>query len=137
MTIKEYLNQYMVMSKRIELIDQQIAEAQAERDSIAINLDGLPSGSGISDKTGRLASTIADLQEDLTDIRTAAWKTKSRILHTILSVDHEDYQQILLLRYINGMTWDSIADEMYYSRQWVTVLHGRALEYLRERTGLD
>lgn len=137
MTVKEYLNQYLILNKRIQLLDQQIAEVEAEMERVTAELDGMPHGTGLSDKVGELATTLADLKWDLTDMRTEAWKVKARVMHTILSVDNEDYQQVLMLRYVEDMHWQAIADEMYYTRRWVTTLHGRALEYLRSKTGMD
>lgn len=137
MTIKEYLNQYLILEKRIQLLDEEIAEVEEEQDKCTAELDGMPHGTGLSDKVGELATTLADLKWDLVDLRNEAWKTRARILHTIVSVDDEDYQQLLKLRYIEGMHWNDIADTMYYTRRWVTTLHGRALEYLRNKTGMD
>lgn len=137
MTIKEYLNQYLILEKRIQLLDEEIAEVEEEQDKCTAELDGMPRGTAQSDKVGELATTLADLKWDLVDLRNEAWKTRARILHTIVSVDDEDYQQLLKLRYIEGMHWNDIADTMYYTRRWVTTLHGRALEYLRNKTGMD
>lgn len=137
MTVKEYLNQYLILNKRIQLLDEEIAEVEEEQDKCTAELDGMPRGTAQSDKVGELATTLADLKWDLVDLRNEAWKTRARILHTIVSVDDEDYQQVLKLRYIKGMHWNDIADTMYYTRRWVTTLHGRALEYLRNKTGMD
>jgi hypothetical protein len=45
----------------------------------------------------------------------------------------ERLKVVLRLRYINYFSWELIADKMYYTKRWITVLHNRAVSMLSRR----
>ena len=54
-------------------------------------------------------------------------RVKAEILNAISKLSDGRHREILRLRYIRGMTFESIAVEMGYSWRHVCTLHGRAL----------
>lgn len=129
MTAKEYLLQYKRMKKRIKSIERAIEELETQVSSISINLDGMPHGTDLSDKTGRLAAAIADKQNELIDRRIDAFNVMVAVSDIIAQVADEDQRWLLTMRYINGYTWEKIAVEMDFTYQWVAgPLHGAALQ---------
>ncbi len=125
---KSYLKLYKQYENRISMIEMEIEAVNNEIDSIKIQLDGMPKGSKKSDRVGELSSLLADMAEDLAAARYDAWMMRKHIFKAIADVPDMREQKILYLRYIYGMEWDEIAEEMDLTRQWVNTLHGRGLE---------
>ena len=136
---KAYLNQYLDQCKVIKSLERDLQNTKAEYDSISIALDGMPHGTGISDKTSVIASKTTDLIIGIMDERTKAIDLKKEIEDTIKAVKDVDVTLYLILfyRYILGWTFEKIAvdgelksagetKEMSY--KWVCILHGRALK---------
>lgn len=69
-------------------------------------------------------SELLDLYETLIDRRTAV---KIEILMAINMSDKQIYRRILMKKYIEGKTFDTIAEEVKMSKRHVERLHGRAL----------
>ena len=127
MTAKEYLRQYKLMTARIRNREHDLAELREERESISINLDGMPHGTRLSDKTARLAAQLADAEEEIIELRSEAWSIRMEIVRTLNRIQTPEYNTLLYLRYIEGKTWEQIAVEMHYTFRHTTRLHGDAL----------
>lgn len=127
MTAKEYLRQYKLMTARIRNREHDLAELREERESISINLDGMPHGTSLSDKTARLAAQLADAEEEIIELRSEAWSIRMEIVRTLNGIQTPEYNTLLYLRYIEGKTWEQIAVEMHYTFRHTTRLHGDAL----------
>lgn len=127
MTAKEYLRQYKLMTARIRNREHDLAELREERESISINLDGMPHGTSLSDKTARLAAQLADAEEEIIELRSEAWSIRMEIVRTLNRIQSPEYNTLLYLRYIEGKTWEQIAVEMHYTFRHTTRLHGDAL----------
>ena len=127
MTAKEYLRQYKLMTARIRNREHDLAELREERESISINLDGMPHGTSLSDKTARLAAQLADAEEEIIELRSEAWSIRMEIVRTLNKIQTPEYNTLLYLRYIEGKTWEQIAVEMHYTFRHTTRLHGDAL----------
>lgn len=128
MTAKEYLRQFRQFGFRIKTIREEIMAIEEERDALSINIDGLPHSSGISDRTGNLAATLADMQENLTELNTEYWNQRQTIVKQINSLDDAICVRILMLRYVGGYSWEDIAADMAYTVRYVLMLHGKALQ---------
>lgn len=127
MTAKEYLRQYKLMTARIRNREHDLAELREERESISINLDGMPHGTSLSDKTARLAAQLADAEEEIIELRSEAWSIRMEIVRTLNRIQTPEFNTLLYLRYIEGKTWEQIAVEMHYTFRHTTRLHGDAL----------
>ena len=129
MTAKEYLLQYKRMKMRIHSVENALEELETQAASISINLDGMPHGTEISDKTGRLAAAMADKENEWIDLRAEAFRVMVRVSDVIAQVEDEERRWLLTMRYINDYTWERIAVEMDFTYQWVAgPLHGSALQ---------
>lgn len=131
MNPKEYLQLYKAYGHKISYLEMEYDALNEEIDSIKTKLDGMPKGSNLADKTGELSAQLADTAEELLDARSEAWNMRKHILNTIKEIPNMREQKILYLRYIYGLEWDQIAEEMDLTRQWVNTLHGRGLEAVR------
>lgn len=129
MTAKEYLQQYRRQAERIRQIDIDIEKLRAEAESMSAGYTGMPRGTRISDKTGRLASRLADLSIRKEQEREEAWKLREEIEAVIQAVRDPVQSRVLYDRYIMGMKWDDIAAEVGYDTKHVAGrIHGKALQ---------
>lgn len=127
MTAKEYLREYRRATRRVDQIDEEIHRLRAERDSITVKADGMPSGSGISDRVARLAVKIADKETEYIARREELLQMRTEVVETILAVADDKQSQLLYLRYIKGMKWEEIADIMGFGERQIYRFHGYGL----------
>ena len=146
---KDYLLQIRLLDMRLKTIDKTIEELRSEIRSIGdISVrsswpDGQPHGTITTDPTGNQAAKLADANrakyEELRDqlmryeseqitVRSKLWSKKAEILNVLDQVPDPTCHELLVLRYVEGRTWEYIAVELSYTYQWVAgPLHGRAL----------
>ena len=111
MTKKE-LSQLYYLKREIKEQQKRINELEAAATSCSSKIDGLPSGTGISDKIGKYAVQIADLKSLLDLNLKKCFYELNRLNHYIQSVEDSQMRMILTLRYINGLTWRQIAKSL-------------------------
>ena len=146
---KDYLLQIRLLDMRLKTIDETIDKLRAEIRSIGdISVrsswpDGQPHGTITTDPTGNQAAKLADanrakydelkkqLQQYEADqiiVRSKLWSKQVEILGVLDQVPDPTCHELLVLRYVEGRTWEYIAVELNYTYQWVAgPLHGRAL----------
>lgn len=132
MNAKEYLNQYRAIDERVHILQAEAEKLRADAESMSINLDGLPRGSGINDKTARLAVRMAECETVLQNELSNLWSKRMEIVNTISKLEVHKYQTILYARYIQGRTWEDISEELDITWRYCYMLHGRALEALEK-----
>ena len=111
MTKKE-LSQLYYLKKEIKEQQRRLAELEETATNCSAQITGLPSGRGISVKTGNYAAQIADLRALLDSNLKKCFDELNRLNRYIQSVDDSQMRTILRLRYIRGLTWQRIAFEI-------------------------
>lgn len=127
---KQYLRGYRRHGRKIKRIEAEIDEIRSMKESISVNNDGMPRGSGQSDLSGYVAQ-LSELEEKLYREGVEQVKTYKEISHAISQLDNEDERDVMFYRYIKGLEWWEIAKTMNCSESWVYELHGRALKNLK------
>ena len=110
MTIRE-LSQLRWLNQEIERNKRRLAELDAAAKDTSSKITGIPHAQGISDKTA-IAAEIADMRTILQAQMVAAVKEYSKLNRYIAGVDDSLVRQILSLRYIEGLTWREVAENM-------------------------
>ena len=130
MTAKEFLSLAwridMRIERRIEERDRLSARIEAGRSA---NLTGMPRG-GKYDWTD-IADKVVEMDKKLGGEIAELCRVKRLINESIDRVEDMRYRMILEMRYRNYMTWQQIADELYYDVRHVQRLHGEALLCVR------
>ena len=117
-TARELKNLYY-LKKEIKEQQRRLAELEAAATNCSIEITGLPSGKGISDKVGKYATKIADLKTLLEQNLEKNLCELNRLEMFIQTVEDSEIRTILALRYIHCLTWQKIAyaigehDEQY------------------------
>ena len=128
---KRLLRRYRAASAEI---DDLLRERESWRErglALTARLSDMPRGGGVPDKTGDAAVSIADIDAMILRRTEELARRRADIGRMISSVEDDTLRRLLYLRYIEGCTWEAIAERMQYSYQWVCILHGRALEAIR------
>lgn len=130
MRAKEYLLQYRRALERVRQLDQRIEALylQAEIQATAPKEVSVR-GSGLKrDRVAELATKIADGTTRLNDQRLEALRLCDEVSGVIDAVTDPTYSRILFDRYVGGLGWDQIADDIGYDPSHTRGrLHGSAL----------
>lgn len=131
---KQYLSRYKNLQTKCRALEANIESLRERAESITINLDPnkVQSSSKIHDPIAEAAAAIADTEILLAQTRAECETTMNKITRAIMSVHDDRLQTLLMLRYINGLSWESIAEEMAYSVRQIYNLHGVALNLVKD-----
>lgn len=123
----QYLMRYIDSKRRARAILNEIHDLKDLATKITVTFNDMPGGGGSVDKVGAIVANIVDLQSELA-VQAKTMKAEQEIVQAVIdAVDDPDLRQLLILRYINGLTWEKIAVDMNYSWRHTLRLHGAAL----------
>jgi hypothetical protein len=108
MTLDE-LNNYHNLVQQIATKERQIEALRRNLGPKSPSVDGMPHGTGISDRTANLSIEIADLEERLEYQRQQARAEKPKITAFIGSIDDDITRLVFRFRVLYGYTWTDIA----------------------------
>lgn len=121
---------------RVQFLDELINAKIVERDQlmnlatkITPNMDGMPHGSGTSDKVGNVAVKIADLARETDELIDELVDHKREVIAALEKLPPKEHL-LLHKRFIQGKSWTDIADDMGISQVHVWRLKVKALENL-------
>lgn len=128
MTVKEYLRQYEVAERIARRLKTEYDMQMQKIDAIKspMNTDGMPHGSGISNRTEQSALRLVEAAERYKDAEVEALKKRQQVFELIWNVPGLK-GDILYERYINLKSWDQVADSVHYSLRQVHNIHGQVL----------
>lgn len=131
MTVKEYLRQYEAAERIARRLKTEYDEQVLMIDNIKSpsNTDGMPHGSGISNRTEQSALRLLETAERYKNAEVEALKKRQQVFNLIWNVPGLK-GDILYERYINLKSWDQVADTVHVSLRHATRLHGEALQDL-------
>lgn len=111
MTVRE-MSQLYYLNREIEQLQRQLEELECVAEGTTQAITGMPHGSGTSDKVGDYAVRIADLRSMIDNRKARCWDEMNRLNEYIDSVEDSLTRQILTLRYVNGLSWQQVADSV-------------------------
>lgn len=126
-TAKKYLWSYKNIENDIKTLSDEITALQAQRDSITVKMDGMPRGTGISDKTATLATQTADLLLKRIEMRSAATARRAEIVDFIRQIPNRLQARVLYLHFIQGKPFEWIAVDIDKSYRHTLRVYGDAL----------
>ena len=128
---KKYLREYRKHGKKIRKIEKEIEVIRSMKLYPSMNNGGMPKGSsGNSDLSG-YAAELTEKENTLYLEGIEQVKSYKEISAKIKELENEEERDVLFYRYIVGMDWWKVAQEMECSESWAHELHGRALEKLK------
>ena len=126
MTAKEFL-------RRAREVDRRVDEAQERAERLREKLEagrmsdltGMPRGGG-ADWT-ETADKLIELERVVNQRTRELVRWKLAAIDAIWAVEEPRLSEVLELYYIDGLTWEQVAQRMGRDIRWVYRLHGRAL----------
>lgn len=136
MDIRKYLNQHFEINNAINSKLEQVAELRRLAVSAPSPLFSESHSVGThSDRVGRTAAKIADLENEINDEIDRLVELKCQIREIIATVPDSVQRTILERHYILGESWEVIAEKVGYSTRHITRLHNQAIEVLENIYG--
>ena len=125
---RTYLGQYRQLDAKItRLLEEQRAWREKAMRMTPV-LTPVPGGKGGGGPIERPIEKVIAMEGDINAAIDALIDLRREIQGAIDKVPDENLQLLLTYRYIDGLTWERIAEKMDDSRQWVFRLHGKALQ---------
>ena len=133
MTPKEYLSQVQRLEYKIKRMKERAEEY--ERMSLSLpgqNYDGVRvDGTRNTDAPFvKWLMKKCDLDREIEALEQKLLNLKAEIMLCIETLDNEDYKNVLVLHYINSLSWNEIAERLYVSETTVFRWHRQGLEQL-------
>lgn len=125
---KKELNEYREDIKYIEekLNDTEEVKSRVEKVTTVLSLTKTNSSSESPDKFADAISRLEELKLDCSDRMKDLLIKKFQIDDKIELVE-QPYKNILFYRYTRGKSWNDVAKELGYTRDYACELHGEAL----------
>lgn len=132
-SVKKWLNRGWKLNEEINTLleEERRAFDNASRITSASDGERVQSSTGNSSERRFINYTeYAMLIDGYIERLTAI---KEEIFMAIYKVENSTYRTLLIKRYIQFKTWETIAEEMHYEVRWVHKLHGRALKKINKK----
>ena len=130
---KTYLRRYRALVIQRESLQRSIDAAYDRATNITPRIKEINvQGSGASDKMAEAVAQIADEAERLKAAKQRVDAALADVLTAINAVQDEMQRTVLLLRYVEGLEWQRVAEQIHYEIANTYILHGRALWAVRK-----
>ena len=127
--VVEYLRRAVVLDMQIDAGFERIQQlrALAERRTVAYGRERVRA-SGAADHRMDVVARIVDAERELDEKIDHMISARAEIGEIIGRVMDERMRVLLELRYLNGHTWEQVAEEMNYTTRNIYNLHSAALK---------
>ena len=130
---KQYLKRIWGLEGRIKRDTERLESLRAAADGVkAITYDGDRVQTSPADTMCERISKLVDLEKKLESEIILLEQTKTEILSTIHSLEDEQAEQVLYLRYLHHKNLYEISDTMGYTLRQLHRIHSRALNKLNK-----
>lgn len=127
--VKAYLQKIRLYDTHINNKMAELARLRDMVENITPTLkDDVVASSGSKDKLGDAVAKIVDLQNEVNRAIDEFVDKKTEVCATIDSLQNPDHVALLHKRYVEYLTWEQIACDMFMSYRNVLYVHGRALQ---------
>ena len=125
---RDYLSKISAADRLINRLHSTIATLRSSLTSqnYELNPDKVQS-SGAKDALGDTIAKIVDLEAEIDQHIDELVEMKKNTYHLIKKIPDLDQQNVLIARYIQGMEWDDLSDDLNFSIAQVYRIHGSAL----------
>ena len=128
---KAWLSGYRESMNRIKALSEELQRWKDIAERVNQSLNPAPPSGGGSDKIGRAAVMIADLQRSIeAEIQEAEEKRTARI-KSIESIRNTRYRTVLRMYYISGMSFFKISCILGKSERNIQDIHKKAIRQVQ------
>ena len=125
----ETLNGVRDLQKKIRNLERHVQDLRISMDNIVPVLDGLPHSNMTKSRVEKIALMIVDAEHELDHLRGQLPEVQSTLAEVILrEVDDPLIQALLILRYVEGLTFKEISCRMKWGLRNIFKLHEKFLK---------
>lgn len=124
---KAYLMRYLEAKCRFQDLSDEMIRIRSDAERITPMITDMPGGARVSDRIANAAERLTACADELEREAEHMQQLMREIRAVIGTVPDAIQRRLLLLRYIDGHTWEQIAVMMNYSYVHICRLHGKAL----------
>ena len=123
----QYLSQYRAIDRQIERLLGERREWAARAASVSAACSGMPANRSGGDRVASCVERMLLVEEEIDEQVCRLVCLRRTIERYIETVPDERQRDLLRYRYIDGLTWERVADAMHYSTMQINRLHAKAL----------
>lgn len=109
---KEELSQIYYLNKELRMWQKELESLECQSLLRGQQLTGMPFVPGTSDKTGDIATTIADIKNIIIGKQAEIQIQKKKIMTYIEQIEDSCMRQIIFYRCVSCMSWNNVAQEI-------------------------
>lgn len=128
---KAYLRRYRENEVEIRRLQEELTLWSSRAEKVTPSFGPAPGG-GQSEGFPACVERMAELQAELAAALTQALELRREVAAAISALPDARARLLLRLRYIDGLTWERVAEKLGISYQWACALHAKAIEKLRD-----
>ena len=127
MTTKQYLNQVRNLDKRVNAKLDELSSLRALTEKVTASYSEKVQASTSDTFTSNVAK-IVDLEKEIDAEIDRLIRLKERITKEIDSMPSNTYSALLSSRYLEGKTWEDVAEMLHYDERQIFRIHENALK---------
>lgn len=127
---KAFLSSYLLLEREIEEKLEEIERLHALATRVTSHWSPAGGGGKGEDRTQLAVEKIDALNRQIQSDIESCLASREKVCAAIETLSDMTQRIILEYRYLNGATWEQIAEKMGFTYQWVCALHNRALNRL-------
>lgn len=127
---KAVLTAYRSLNRRIDRLVVEKRQWEERALSISPHYSPVPKGGGHGDGMQTAISRILDIEREIDEEVDRLAALRDRIEGAVRRVAGEPLRELLRYRYIDGLTWEQVAEKMHYSYAHIFRMHEQALRQI-------
>lgn len=122
-----YLSRYRRLNERIDRLLEEQSRWREMALKITPTLSQTPGGGGSGSPIERPMDKVDELERKITQAIDELADIRAEIEDVLGQLEDENLRRLMEYRYIDGLTWEQVAEKMHYSWRHTCRLHGEAL----------
>lgn len=131
---KRFLRRYRALLAQQASLQRSIEAAYERAYSCTARLKpiAVQGGNGAYDRMAEDIAIAADETAQLAETAQEVRKALHDVLEAISAVPDETQKAVLMLRYVEGLSWIAIQEKLNYERTQTLIIHGKALLFINK-----
>lgn len=122
-----YLSRYRRLNARIDRLLEEKSRWWERAFKITPTLSQAPGGGGSGSPIERPMDKVDELERKITQAIDELADIRAEIEDVLGQLEDDTLRELMEYRYIDGLTWEQVAEKMHYSWRHTCRLHGEAL----------
>lgn len=126
----QFLSGYTLLGKEVDRLAQEICLWEKRKDALCPFSEPHYETDGQNEELSKRQQEIGRLQKQLQKKIRDMLFLRRKIDRAIQGLENDTQRLLCSLRYLDGLTWEEVAEKMFYSVQHVHKIHVKALSHM-------